>query len=337
MARVPGLYRRGKVWWQCAAFASVLVLGWATFGTSQAAILLDTAEVEKTVGFIFPAKDGGDVDIGQPDATGFFIAVPLKTNPSQGYRFFVTARHVIDRRWTGCAPRNPVRIYVRLNLKQPKADGQGVGFIALDLIDNKGQLTYVTGGAQDDIAAIRLPSALNLKDYEVRELSLAFFARPDEMKNLAIGDNIVSAGLLPTFPGVNRNYPVFKFGNISNFPSESVPMGVCRDQAGGLVQKPVNLWLLAITLVGGNSGSPIFSVPVGSSGASATLSYRVQTGPGRPMLIGVQSSAFGTAGVAGMTPIGPLFDAISALPDADLFRGQFPAERIRVPGAVSPR
>jgi hypothetical protein len=295
MARVLGLYRRGNIW--CLASpVFALLFAWAICGTSHAAILLDTSEVEKTVGFIFPAKDNGDVNAEKPDATGFFVAVPLKTNPSGGYRFFVTARHVIDRLWTGCASRNPTRIHVRLNLKQAKLDGQGVGFVALDLVDDKGQPTYVIGGAKDDVAAIRLPTILNLDNYIVRHLPLASFATPDEMKGVAVSDNIVSAGLLPTFPGVNRNYPIFKFGNVSNLPSESVPVAVCLNQAGGLIQKPVNLSLLAITLVPGNSGSPIFSVPVGSTGATPTMSYRVQSGPGRPMLIGVQSSAFGTAG-----------------------------------------
>lgn len=194
-----------------AAFTLTLLLTWATSGMSHAAILLDTAAVEKTVGFIFPARNDGEANAERPDATGFFIAVPLKTNPSRGYRFLVTARHVIDPRWTGCAARNPVRIYVRLNLKQPKADGQGVGFVALDLIDDKGQPTYVTGRADDDIAAIRVPAALDLKDYEVGELPIGLFARPEEMKNLAISDSIVSAGLLPTFPGVNRNYPIWVY------------------------------------------------------------------------------------------------------------------------------
>ena len=60
------------------------------------------------------------------------------------------------------------------------------------------------------------------KDYDFIPMELSVFASPDEVTKLGIGDSIASAGLIPGKSGEKRNYPFFKFGNISSKPDEGV-------------------------------------------------------------------------------------------------------------------
>jgi hypothetical protein len=76
-------------------------------------------------------------------------------------------------------------------------------------------------------------------------------------------------------------------------------------------------WLIAGNFVPGNSGSPIFLLPL-----EFTLGPPMQyTGP-RAMLIGLLSSAIGGADLAEMVPVEFLFEIIQRnYPDGDLYRG----------------
>jgi hypothetical protein len=126
----------------------------------------------------------------------------------------------------------------------------------------------------------------------------------NEAKAVEIGSSIASAGLLPGVPGAKRNYPIFKFGNVSSILQEKIPVTGC---AG--TNRLMNEWLIAASLVGGNSGSPIVYMPrFGESG--------------RPFLLGVQSISVGYSysDVAGMAPIRYLIERLRELqiPDADL-------------------
>ena len=76
------------------------------------------------------------------------------------------------------------------------------------------------------------------------------------------------------------------------------------------------VWFIAANLVRDNSGSPVFFVPLG------TGSIIVGGNINRVVLIGVQSSSFEGADVAGMTPIEDVVDIIMKhLPNSDLYRG----------------
>jgi hypothetical protein len=58
-------------------------------------------------------------------------------------------------------------------------------------------------------------------------------------------------------------------------------------------------WMIAASLVGGNSGSPIFFAP-----SAITMSNQ----PARAILLGVQSTSFEGTDVAGMAPSGLCWD-----------------------------
>lgn len=73
---------------------------------------------------------------------------------------------------------------------------------------------------------------------------------------------------------------------------------------------PLSVWFIAINLIGGNSGSPIVSVPRMFSGD-------------RALLVGLQSMTIEGSDISGMTPSDRIFEIIEKLnlPDADLYRG----------------
>jgi hypothetical protein len=273
-----------------------------------ATININVDAVQKTVVFLYAADATGSVDKTKPMGTGFLVGVPLKSDPKRSYTVLVTARHILDPVWAKCGGQNPEVIYARVN---KKSDKFGVEFVPVRLIANR-QATWIHHSDNEVDAAVA-PIAIDQDAVDVTSIPVELFPTDVEIASQSIGDPIMSAGLLPSLPGNSRNYPIFKFGQISNIPSESIET---RCQEATL---QIKVWLIAANLVPGNSGSPIFHVPLGGSG--------VTLGGTRPMLLGVQSMSFLGAGVAGMTPIKFVYEILEQqeIKDADLHRGPQPA------------
>ena len=146
---------------------------------------------------------------------------------------------------------------------------------------------------------------------DAEAIPISDFATDEEAEQKGATDPVISVGLLLSYPGVKRNYPIFKFGYISTKPDEAVASRCVGDGAPTLLR----LWLLSIDLIPGTSGSPIFFAPEGANGTSF--------GGARAMLIGLQSTSYVGADVSGMTPVRYIFEAIESLNlrDADLYRG----------------
>ena len=105
-----------------------LVLSAVTPGTAR--INLDLNRFNKTTAFIYNADSSGEhADTNAPRGTGFFVQVPLVSDPKQAYKMLVTARHVVDPEWAHCAATNPTKLFLRLNTKNydPEKDATGVG------------------------------------------------------------------------------------------------------------------------------------------------------------------------------------------------------------------
>src|SRR5262249_53640174 len=109
------------------------------------------------------------------------------------------------------------------------------------------------------------------------------------------------------------NYPIFKFGKIASVPDEAIAMSCIAFSEQVLLR----VWLLAINLVPGASGSPVFFDPMFPPGGDITQ------GEPRGMIIGLQSLSWPYADVAGMTPSEYIIPVISSFapPDADLTLG----------------
>jgi hypothetical protein len=277
----------------------------------DASININVDAVQKSVVYLYAADASGVVDKTRPLGTAFLVGIPLKSDPTRGYTVLVTARHMLDPVWAKCGGDNPNVIYARMNKKSDKSDlsGSGVEFIPIQLI-NDGKPTWVHH-TDDEVDAAVVPFTVNDQLVDAVSIPIELFPTDPELARQSIGDPVMSAGLLPGLPGNARNYPIFKFGQISNIPSEGVATS-CGPQHPSFL---VKVWLIAANLVPGNSGSPIFHVPLGGSG--------VIIGGTRPMLLGVQSMSFTGADVAGMTPIKFVYEILQSeeFRDADLHRG----------------
>lgn len=301
--------------WKIWLWLVAVLLLWVS--SAQASINIDVIAVEKTVVFLYAADATGmAVDSNKPIGTAFFVEIPLKSDPHRSYRVLVTARHMLDPTWARCPAQNPTSVYARLNKKEYNADSDqiGVDFVKIDLVKDGKDLWMHHNDARVDAAVIPLLNPSVYDNFDTAAVPVESFPTDDEIARESIGDPAMSAGLLPGLTGKSRNYPIFKFGQISNIPSEVVETHCGKDSPSF----PVKVWLIAANLVPGNSGSPIFHVPLGGGG--------VALGGTRPMLLGVQSFSFLGADVAGMTPIKFVYDILQDIgyPDADFRRGPLP-------------
>ncbi len=292
----------------------------------HASININVEAVQKSVAFLYAADSHGDVDKTKPIGTGFFVEIPLKSDPQRAYRVLVTARHMVDPTWAQCGQANPEVIYARVNKKTytPGSGVSGVDFLRVDLSE-QGKPTWRHHSDDHVDAAVILLTANkeNVEIFDTGAVPVGLFPTEVETASESIGNPIMSAGLMPGLTGTTRNYPIFKFGQISNIPPEDIEMHCGPNLPASFVK----VWLIAANLVPGNSGSPIFHVPLGGSG--------MNIGGTRPMLLGVQSISFLGADVAGMTPVKYVYEILQSmgLPDGDLRRGLQPPPSPTPPSA----
>lgn len=247
---------------------------------------IDVWRVQKSVIFLYSANAAGEVDKTKPLGTGFIVEFPEKDDASKTRRAIVTARHIVDPEWAKCGTSNPSEIFARSN--KDTQHGGSVDFFSIPL-NREEQSWWHSSNDEADVAVVPM-DRIDTSQFDLASIKIFEFPTDAEAKTLNIGDQIVSAGLLPDLPGVMRNYPIFKFGRISSIPDEPIETQ-CNARSPKLF---LNLWLIAVNLVSGNSGAPIFYMP---------STIEPPTSGGRTVLIGVQSISFFGAGIAGMTPI----------------------------------
>jgi hypothetical protein len=265
-------------------------------------LLHNSDVIRKSVVFLHIKDAGGNLkEVG----TGFLLQVPLRTDPQHAYWVLATARHMVDPVWAGCPGADPRQtVYAVLNKKtyDPAVDSTGIVEVSLG-----GDLSMWKFPSDDsvDIAVIVLNGqAFASLAVENVPLPISQLPKKSELEQIDTGADILSAGLLLGVSGTKRNYPVFKFGHVSSKPEEKINMACCPN-CPAIAQTE---WIIAASLVPGNSGSPIVYMP------------DVFTSGRRPFLLGVQSSAMLGDDVAGMAPVSFLIDAIQrvGLTDADL-------------------
>jgi len=299
-----------------------LLLCWSvalTCASAQSLLPINTELIKRAVVFLYAADSAGNVDSTKELATGFLVEIPLKSDATKSYFILVTARHVVDPVWACTASQNPTAIYARVNHKaSATSQSSGVEFIKLSLVENNQPSWARHESDAVDAAVLTIdPKAFFAND--VASIKVAEFGTPEEIKSVGIGSDIVSAGLVPGLSGRRRNNPFFKFGKISNIPDEDglIPCGTTG--------KPGTYWYIAATLIGGNSGSPIFLLPPGNA--------IMRFGQARPFLLGLQSMSLVAGEIAGMVPVQFIFEVIESLKlhDANLYRGQIETRPTPIP------
>ncbi len=292
------------------------------FPRAQAELNINTDAIKKSVVFLYDADRNGGFNPALELGTGFFVRVAINGS-SRAYILLVTARHVIDPQWAKCRASgfsrqylpNPTLIYARLNKRGYVAGSgaDGTVDIPIPLVENGQQLWKHAADDMADAAVLLIHSPeTTLADADIGSIPLSNFPTDAEVKSITIGDQLISAGLVPGMSGKKRNSPFFKFGYVSSIPDEEVEVYCTREPYY------VRGWFVAANLVAGNSGSPIFYVPAGGRGV---VFGSVVT---RPLLLGVQSSSIPPADLAIMTPIDDVYEIIQSmhLVDADLSRGE---------------
>ena len=278
---------------------------------TKATLNINTDVVKKSVVFIYAGDNVGNADPNRPMGTGFFVIVPLLSDPSKGYLLLVTARHVVDPAWAHCPDSQPQTIYLRLNTKNydPQGDRAGFAYIRAPIMQD-GKPRWVSSDDSTDVAVFLLDAKV-FEPYDFDAIPISDFATEQEATQRRPTDQVISAGLLLGYSGVRRNYPVLQFGHISTQPDEQIAASCVKD--GGTT--PMKLWLLSISLMPGSSGSPIFYVPEGANNVSFA---------GRTTLIGLQSISYIGFDVSGVTPVQNIFETITAMKlliGADFHRG----------------
>ena len=268
------------------------------FGTTMrvpSQLTQNSEVVRKSVVFIYTKNPQG---VEHPEGTGFLLFVPTKADPNRGYTILVTARHMADPGWLNCPAQGDLVARFNKKVFNPQTDDVGTADYPL-----KGQQWIASDDSSVDIAYTFLNGGiLQGLNVENEPLRLSELPSSSEAKGVGIGASILSAGLLENASGTKRNYPIFKFGNVSSIPDEKISVPGC-----GGTTKLLTEWMVAASLVPGNSGSPIVFVP-----------QMLQ--PGRAFVLGVQSISFLGSDVAGMAPIRYLLESIRQLrlEDADL-------------------
>jgi hypothetical protein len=284
-------------------FLPVLLLLGASVSvcTGQSAFNINLDAVRQSVVFLHRVDRAGTL---KEAGTSFLLMVPTKSDPSRGYVLLVTARHIVDPQWAGC-PASPDALVAVFNKRvyDPEKDQTGTVEIPLG-----GSWAFTADDSVDIAFTVLNGQVFSTLDLENKGITIKEIATPEELKGVNSGAQIASAGLLLGASGSKRNYPIFKFGYVSSVPREKVAVACCPGCTNVLMSE----WMIAASLVPGNSGSPIFFVPVGFPGISV--------GNQRAVLLGVQSTSFLGYDVAGMAPIAGLMDAIRKLnlPDADI-------------------
>jgi len=276
--------------------------------TAQSPFSVNLDAVRQSVVFFHRVDASGQL---KEAGTGFLLMVPTKSDPQRGYLLLVTARHIVDPQWAGC-PASTDTLDVLFNKKgyDPKNDATGTVEVPLT-----GRWSFPVDDSVD-IAVISLNGQVySSMGVENQGMLISQLPSPEELKKVNSGSQIVSAGLLLGASGSKRNYPIFKFGYVSSIPEEKIAVACCP----GCTSKLRTEWMIAASLVPGNSGSPIVFVPPTFQG-------------GRAFLLGVQSTSFLGYDVAGMAPVQFLLDTIRNLnlPDANL---AIPGTEVPVPQA----
>src|SRR5712691_705503 len=294
-------------------YVVVLVLAALAPLTSASSLPINTDVVQKSIVFLYYPKGGqGDAEAG----TGFVIAIPLRSDPEHFHWAVVTARHLVDPEWAGCSWPNPQVLTLGVNTVEYVSGKteSGTWQETIRMVPNATWFAHSDDKVDVAVIPIDNPDQMR-KGNDVLPLQLSDFATRQEIDKfkIGVGDGIVSAGLVPELFDVKRNYPAFKFGKISNVLDEPIKM---RCEPNAPPKDRLN-WIIAGNFVGGNSGSPVFLLPL-----EFTLGSGIQYNGPRPMLLGVESGIIQGDDLAEMVPIEFVFDVLQRIyPDGDLYRG----------------
>jgi len=101
-----------------------LVLAVTLIGVAQSSFKIDTETVRNSIVFLHYVDDRG---VATESGTGFLLGIPDKTDSRKGWIVLVTARHIVDPKWAGCAaPTGELKAVFNKKDYDPSRDATGV-------------------------------------------------------------------------------------------------------------------------------------------------------------------------------------------------------------------
>jgi len=197
------------------------------------------SEIKSVVAFVFIENENGKP---VPNGTAFFMGVKNASDPNEFCVYIVTAKHVLYK------PKTTEfldKVFVRLNKKE---GGSEIGAIPINA-EGKKRTVFTHNDPNVDIAVIQcLPDQAK---YDFKFLTDDMITTKETYKDLKIreGSEVFFTGLFTPYIGVERNYPIVRFGRVALVTDEKLEW-----EPG----KQMDLYLIEAGSYGGNSGSPVF-------------------------------------------------------------------------------
>jgi hypothetical protein len=188
------------------------------------------------VGFVgeVASHDSSGAIEGDLSATGFFVQVPFEGGTPLSFVYFVTAKHVA----TDLRGKD---VYFLVN----KIGG---GVTTVPHIGGKWFLHPTDHTADVAVIPVGNPGDADIKAVHVTSLGVP--ARLSELE-VGIGDEVFATGLFTPAPGISRNEPIVRHGNIAMMPTEQI-----QTELGY-----ADVYLVEARSIGGLSGCPVFVRP----------------------------------------------------------------------------
>ena len=218
----------------------------------------------KCVGFVCEAIHGEGEDLyGDRHGTGFFVSIPFEDPHFVTSRFyyFVTAKHVAQE-----LANSP--IFFLVNSKK------GAVIHMEEVYDSH---WWHHPDPSVDVAVVLVGRQ---READIIPVGIGQFATQERMESLdiGIGDEVFCTGLFSFAPGVGKNMPVVRTGNIAMLPEEQL------QTENGFA----DVYFVESRSIGGLSGSPVFARRTVRTGSvkrdDGTLSPVFGNGPGDTLL-----------------------------------------------------
>ncbi len=207
------------------------------YGISRT-ILAIPSEVKKAVAFIYTFEEKKKMTKG---ATGFFIGEQTSQSPEHYRVYLVTAKHVVQ---TDDLKSFLPEISVRLNT----LDGGSDLFKVPLIFTGANQNVFLHPDPTVDLAVIPLLPDKTKYDFGFLEQDLLTTKEDFEKLNISEGADVFFTGLFIPYMGVNRIYPIVRFGKVALIPDERVMVNGEKKE----------VYLIEAGAYSGSSGSPVF-------------------------------------------------------------------------------
>jgi hypothetical protein len=207
-------------------------------------------DIRKCVVFLGYRNAAGDFKFA---GTAFFLG-RVTEDKILGFRYLVTARHVID----SIRSKGLQQVMLRTN----RQDGTSEWFST-----NADAWLGHPDGPSSDVSVMLLPNTFPWEQLDHRWYPIDGSATPDVIAKLSIGagEEVFTIGLFHQHIGKRKNIPIVRVGNIAAMPEEPIPTSI----------GPIDAFLVESRSISGLSGSPVFT----HLGPSRTVGGQVLVSP----------------------------------------------------------